>query len=215
MFKWVCLLVAVVALSVFGWMLNDIRLQVHGVTERADKQLDRVDKLTKQLEDHLPHLLATSEKAANTVETHLPTLVNDTETVAEHLDTVTRRLAESRGLLGRLSANPFTESKNKELDSYGGDVLDLVGKQNATIGVQQPGSAAGLRKTMPAKAWAGAHREEAHSLSATAVSKTEMLRDLTRSNTKAPLLIQFGDAAPRLLSDWIRENHPESRSLPW
>src|SRR5205823_4927456 len=92
-FKWVCLLVAVVALSVFGWMLNDMRLQVRGVTERADKQLDRTDRLTKQLDEHLPKLLAESERAAQTVETHLPVILADAETAAD-------RLAQTRGLLG-------------------------------------------------------------------------------------------------------------------
>src|SRR5262245_21005675 len=94
--KWVCLLVAVVALSVFGWMLNDIRLQVRGVTERVDKQLppilERTDQMTRQLDDHLPAILA------------------DTETAADTFADAARDLEATRGLLGRGQAS----GQNKE-----------------------------------------------------------------------------------------------------
>ena len=68
MFKWTCLAVAAVALSVFGWMLNDMRLEFKRLASQADQ--------------HLPKLLSESEHIAGQIDAHLPRLLNQTETAA-------------------------------------------------------------------------------------------------------------------------------------
>ena len=48
MFKWVCLGVAVAALSAFGWMVNDIRLEVQALAEKADRLAVKADELVEK-----------------------------------------------------------------------------------------------------------------------------------------------------------------------
>jgi hypothetical protein len=67
---------------------------------------------------------------------------------------------------------------------------------------------------VPAREWAKASQKDAHSLSLVATSKEEVLHGLARTRSAAPLYIQFASEAPRLLADWLREVHPESKDLP-
>jgi hypothetical protein len=67
---------------------------------------------------------------------------------------------------------------------------------------------------VPAKEWARASRPEAHFLSLSATSKADVLHGLARTKSATPWYIQAGDQAPRLLGDWLRERHPESKGLP-
>src|SRR5262245_35362124 len=91
MFKWTCLLVATVVLCAFGWMLNDMRLHVKALVEKADQHLPSIltktDRLTTQLDEHLPKLLDQTEKASVTINSHMPRLLNQTETAAKTIDT--------------------------------------------------------------------------------------------------------------------------------
>src|SRR5262245_15577591 len=109
MFKWVCLLVAVVALGAFGWMLNDVRLEGEKLAHKADRLVDKAEDLaqntaalvqkadrqlplilaqseqtTSQLDRHLPKLLGQTENAASTISTHLPTLLKRSEVLLAH-----------------------------------------------------------------------------------------------------------------------------------
>src|SRR5271163_2404377 len=61
LFKWVCLLVAVVALSAFGWMLNDMRLDVKNMRQQADKLAGKADDLMTKTDKHLPRILTQTE----------------------------------------------------------------------------------------------------------------------------------------------------------
>ena len=207
MFKWVCLLVAVAALSVFGWMLNDIRLDVKGVTGKTEKVVDDLDR-------HLPRIISQTEKATATVDERLPSLLATVETTADNLDDLSERFAEYRDLMGGVNG-----AKPKEdLLTYGTGILDLLEGQKATIGVKNTAPAAApaagtgtppaaeLRRAVPAKAWAEKSRKDVRFLSLVAKSNPEVLHALCRSNSPAPLYIQLAEqAAPRLLEDWVRE----------
>jgi hypothetical protein len=86
MFKWVCLLVAIAALSAFGWMLNDVRLRIKDLTEIADKQLPplltEARRVTDQLDRHLPKLLTQTDQAATTINDQMPKLLVQSEQAA-------------------------------------------------------------------------------------------------------------------------------------
>jgi hypothetical protein len=90
MFKWLCLLVAVVALSAFGWMLNDIRLQVRSLTVQADKHLPVIlastERVATRLDRDLPRLMQQSELALTDVNAQLPRLLKQAETAAKSID---------------------------------------------------------------------------------------------------------------------------------
>src|SRR5262249_28348692 len=146
--------------------------------------LDRTDQMTKQLDEHLPAILA------------------DTETAADTFADAAQDLEATRGLLGRGQAS----GQDKELARYGAGLLDLIAAQdNATIGVKNPGPRGGRRRAPPARTWAAAHRRDAEVLSLLAISKGELLHALARDRTPAPWHIQIGNQTPRLLADWLLE----------
>jgi hypothetical protein len=231
MFKWVCLLVAIVALSAYGWMLNDIRLQVREVTVKADQHLPAIlastQRVTTQLDQHLPRLLnkaetaateidaalprliKNSEQAAATLDRQLPRLVMSTETTLDGVSDLTASFGHYRALMGL--AHPG--SQNKGLLSYGSSILDLIEGQPATIGLKKPSGEPGLRAARPAKQWAGAARKDNQFLSLVATSKADVVHGLARTESAVPWYIQVGTELPRLLGDWIVANHPESKEL--
>jgi hypothetical protein len=212
-FKWVCLLVAVLALSAFGWMLNDIRLQVKGLTERIDQQLPSIltetQHVTNQLDRHLPKLLDQTEQAVASVNTQLPQVLVHTETAADNLADLSDSFTQYKGLMGVVHGG----SQNKSMLSYGTSLLDLIQGQPATIGVKKAGPNPGLKQPVPARQWASASRKHVNFLSLIATNKAEMLHALARTHSARALHIQFADQAPRLLADWIREIHADSKDL--
>jgi hypothetical protein len=231
MFKWLCLLVAVIALSAFGWILNDVRLEIKGLAERLDRQLPplltETQRVALQLDRHLPKLMAQSEQAAGTINTQMPKLLMQTEQAAETVNRSLPRLLTStelaldnvselsdsfkqyKGLLGVVHA----ASQNKDLFSYGTSLLSWIGGQNATIGTKKSGSESELKQATPASQWAEAARKDAHFLSMAATSKSDLLHGLARTNLTSPLHIQIGTSAPRLLADWVKETHPDSKDV--
>jgi hypothetical protein len=157
MFKWVCLLVAVLALTAYGWMLNDMRLEVKGLApkvekltqkteelvEKTDRQLPailtRAERIGGQLDRHLPSILTQTEQASKTINSHLPTLLTRSETLLVHSEVAVDNLAEVadnfkqyKGLMGVVHA----ASQNKGLFAYGTSLLNFMGGQSATIGVK-------------------------------------------------------------------------------
>lgn len=223
MFKWVCLLVAVAALSAFGWMLNDMRLQVKGLADNADKELvelkgltskaDKVlsqsEQVTKQLDDKVPRILSETEKATTTLNQKLPILLSHTETTVDSIDDLSIRFKQYLGMMGAV----HSATQNKGLFSYASSVLDLIEGQNATVGLKRTGTDQQLKQAQPAKEWANTSRKDAHLLSLGASSKADMLNGLARTNSAMPWYIQFGEKAPRMLADWIKDTHPESKDV--
>jgi hypothetical protein len=161
MFKWLCFGVAVVALSAFGWMLNDMRLRVRELAQKADRLaekgddlVDKTDKhlpriltqteqVTAQLDRQLPRILTQTEQASKTINTQLPTLLAHSETAVDNLSELSDSFKQYKGLMGVV----HVATQNKGLFSYGASILSLLGGQDATIGVKKPGSSAGLNCT--------------------------------------------------------------------
>ena len=85
-FKWVCLVVAVVALAGLGWMLNDIRLQVKGLGEKADTVLKQSEQVTRQLDDQIPRILKQTEEVVGQLNRHLPIILAETQKASATLD---------------------------------------------------------------------------------------------------------------------------------
>jgi hypothetical protein len=226
-FKWSCLLVAVVALAAFGWMLNDLRLEVKGLAPKADRLLARAEELldktdaqlprilsqteqtTAQLDRHLPRILARAEQAAGTINTRLPTLLARSEVAIDNVADLSENFKQYKGLMGIV----HVATQDKGLFSYGTSLLSFLGGHDAGIGVRPAGSSQALRQVTPAKEWASAARGDAHFLSLVAKSKEDVLHGLARTKSSAPWHIQVGKQPPRLLAEWIKEAHPESKGL--
>ena len=213
MFKWICLLVAVVALSAFGWMLNDIRLEVRRVADKADQQLPKiltqVEQVTGQLDQRLPKILTEAEQIGSTTNKQLPSLLARTEAAVDNLAALSEDMRHYQGLLGTVHA----AAQDKDLLAYGGSLLNLIGGQQAIIGVKKSPTEPKLQQALPAKEWAKASKKQVQFLSVAAGSRAEVLHALTRSKSAAPLFVQLKDQAPRLLFDWIKEMHLVSKDL--
>lgn len=227
LFRWACLLVAVVALAAFGWMLNDLRLEVKGLgrnaeqllakadllLDKTDKQLPRIlsetEQVTNQLKTHLPRILAQTELAASTVNTQLPTLLARTEVAIDNVADVSENFKQYKGLLGVVHA----ATQNKGLFSYGTSVLSWLGNTEANLGLKPAGSNQPLRQVTPAKEWASTAQKDAQFLSLAGKTKEDVLHGLARTKAASAWHIQLPNQAPRLLADWLKETHPESKGV--
>jgi hypothetical protein len=225
MFKWICLLVAIAALGGFGWMLNDMRMEVKVLAEKADRltgqaeallartdeQLPRImsqtEKVTNQLDSHLPRILRTTEKAGETINSQLPTLLAHSETAVDSIADLSDSFKQYKGLMGVVHA----ATRHEGLFSYGASILSFLGGSDATVGVKKPGG--GLRHAMPAKAFAAGANGDVHFLSLVSKTKEDMLHGLTRSTSLAALHVQVGDDPPQPLAAWLRAKHPESKDV--
>ena len=157
MFKWTCLAVATVALIVFGWMLNDMRVEVKRVAAQADAHLPRIlsetERVAGQLDTHLPRLLSQTETAADNINRHLPPLLKNSEQAAATLnDQLPRLLTSSEAAADGIAqlADDFGDYKammsvvhaakqEKSLFSYGSSILSFIEGQPATIGRKKAG----------------------------------------------------------------------------
>jgi hypothetical protein len=184
-------------------------LDLKGLTGKADRVLSQSERVTKQLDEQVPRILAATEKATTTLNQQLPILLSHTEAAVDGIEDLSNSFKQYKGLMGVVHRT----TQNKGLFSYASGILDLIEGQNATVGLKKPGADQGLKQAQPAKDWANASRKDAHFLSLGATSKTDVLHGLTRANSGAPRYIQFGDKAPRLLADWVRETHPESKDV--
>jgi hypothetical protein len=213
MFKWVCLLVACAALAAFGWMLNDVRVQLRSLTGQLDQHLPHIltntEQLTERLDRNLPRLLTSAERASTTINEHLPVLLVQATTAADNLAELSDNFAQYRGLLGTVHSS----SQNKDLLTYGASILDLIEGQNATLGVKKAPAEPVSKPSLPAKQWVAAARKQNNFLSLVAASKADVLHGLARTNTATPWFIKIGDQAPRLLADWIKDVHPLSKGV--
>jgi hypothetical protein len=89
----------------------------------------------------------------------------------------------------------------------------LIAGQPATVGLKKSDGEPGLKAARPAKEWAGAARKDNQLLSLVAASKADVLNGLSRTESAAPWYIQIGKDLPRLLRDWVVDNHPESKEV--
>jgi hypothetical protein len=216
MFKWACLLVAVVALTAYGWMLNDLRLEVKALSPKVEKLIDKSEDVAAKVDKHLPRLLAETEQAGKTINTNLPPLVKRSEafldqsaSTEESLIDLTDSFRQYRDLMGGAQGG----KQDKPMLAYGTSLLKFIGEQNASIGVKKRGPEQAVRQAVPARQWASTAQRDLYFLSLVAKTKEDMLHGLARTRSPAPLQILLQDQGPRLLGDFLRDLHPESKGV--
>jgi len=201
MFKWICLAVAVVFLSLFAWILNDVRRVV-----QESRQI--VHTTGQTVNEHLPTIVDKTRKATDVLAENLPEIVQKTRTSTETLAELVEDIRQLKELAGVSNV-----ARDKSLVSYADSVLDFLQASGGTIGVTKTFSS-GLKSTLPAKEWVVAARKEAVFLSAVTTSKSEMLRRLSQTKFGFEWYIQVGAEPPAPLETWLRANHPASKELP-
>jgi hypothetical protein len=201
MFKWICLAVAVSALTVLAWLVNDVRLHI--------RQSSQVVHATGQtVNEHLPTIVDRTRRTTDTVAEHLPEIVakarQSTETLAELAEDI-RQLKELAGV--------SNTTRDKNLVAYADSVLDCIEASGGTIGLKKTFGGSGLRNTLPVKEWVVAARKEALFLTVVAKSKKELVTRLADSKFGSPWQIQVGGQEPVTLLDWLKANHAATKEL--
>lgn len=194
MFKWCCLAVAVVAVLIVGWMVNDVRLQA--------------SRATKTVNENLPEILEKSKQASQAVSDNLPAILEKSKKTTETLAELSEDVRQLRDLAG-LTNRPRDEG----LVRYADSVLDTIEAAGGTIGLKKKLLGSGLKDTMPTKEWVVGARKEALLLTVTARSRGEMLERLAKNKFGSDWHLQVDGAEPVPLAGWLRANHPESKDL--
>lgn len=155
----------------------------------------------------LNELRANLKRTADTLNNDLPRILANTKASTETLKLLAEDLKNLRNLAGVSSG-----SRDRSLVTYADSVLDLIERQQARIGKEKLFGKS-LANPMPANEWAVGARREALYQSFRARSRRQMLERLSKTLTGKTWYIQFEDAKPIPLLDWLLENHPESLDL--
>jgi hypothetical protein len=151
--------------------------------------------------------LSNTEQAAVTLNHRLPRLLASSEAAVEGIAQLTDDLGDYKAMISVVHA----AKREQSLFSYGSSILRFVDGHSATIGRKKVGTDQPLQAALPAKAWTTRAMKDVAALSVTSKSKGDVLHSLTRADSLSPWHIQIGKEAPRLLADWLKETHPESR----
>jgi hypothetical protein len=218
MFKWICLAVAVVFLTVATWMLNDIRLQVRR-TART------IDDAGQMVNEELPAVVERSRTTSEVVSKNLPEVVekvrNGTDTVAKTLPQVVDRVDRTTEVMADLAedvrqlkelAGLGNKPRDKTVAAYADSVLKHIAASGGVIGVKKT-VGRGLKNTRPAADWVAAERREAVFLTLLGRGKKELLQSIGKTRLGFYWYIQLPGQEPVRLLDWLRETHPETKEL--
>jgi hypothetical protein len=188
MFKWACLLLAAVALAGLGWAINDARLELKRSTRTLNEILDK------------------ARTSTDTVAASLPEILAKTRTSADTLAQLSEDVRQLRGLAGLSD-----RGRDRSLVAYAGGVLDAVEGSGGKVGLLKK-LGGGMKDVVPASEWVVGARREAVALVFVARSRAEVLDRLCKNLFGSDWYIQVDDGKPVPLREWIKANHPESRS---
>jgi hypothetical protein len=201
MFKWICLAVAVLFLTVLAWMVNDVRLEI-----RRSTQLIQVTGQT--VNEHLPTIVDKSKKTTDILTEHLPEIVQKTRMSVDTVAELAGDIHQMRELL------VGTQSpKDTNLVTYANSVLKCIEASEGKIGLKRLPPGKGLRNPVPAKEWAAGARLEAAFLTVVAKSKKELVTRLGKNKFGHHWYMEEGGHEPITLLDWLRANHAETKEV--
>lgn len=201
MFKWACLAVATLFLSLLTWLINDVRLQI--------RQTSQTVLTTGQtVNEHLPTIVDRTRKTTDTVAENLPEIVEKTRKSTETLAELSEDIRQMKELAGVANT-----ARDKNLVAYADSVLDRIEASGGTIGLKKTLGGNGLKSAVPAREWVVAARKEALVLTALARSKKELVSRLAVNKFGSPWQFQEPGKEPLPLIDWLRVNHPPTRDL--
>jgi hypothetical protein len=192
MFKWVCLGVATIFLAAVAWMLNDIRRDVR-------RTGDAVQTAGHTVNEQLPAILAKTRVTVEALGEGVPQITDTLVDVAADV----RNLKEA---IGKSSVS----ADIKQL-AYGESLLQFVGASGGTVGLASDSGE--LRKAQPAREWANSARKDLLLYTMLTQTNEQLLGKMTSTKFGSPLSIRVGEAAAVQLIEWLKANHPATRSL--
>lgn len=196
MFKWACLGVAVVFLSVLGWMINDLRVEVRRSSQIVD--------------EHLPPIMDKTRKATDSLLVNLPEIADRVHTTTATVAELTEDIRQLRELLGL----PRGKKRDETLVGYATSVLDALEKSGGVIGLKKT-VGKGLKSPVAANEWVQGARREAFLLTllGKAKSKQDMLTRLATNWRGSNWYIQIDGQEPVTVLNWLKANHAPTREL--
>jgi hypothetical protein len=206
-FKWICLGVAVVFLSVALWMLNDVRLHVRRSAEVVEDSGRVVHQAGEVVNNDLPEIVQRSRETSKVVSDALPEVVERVERTTEVVAELSEDLKQLKELAG-VSHVP----RDRSVVAYADSVLKRIESSAGEIGVKK-NVGSGLKNVRPAADWVREERREAAFLAVLGKSKKQMLDGIVRTKWGTSWFIQAPGQKPVRLLDWLKENHPETREL--
>src|SRR5262245_1039209 len=109
MFKWLCLATAVVAAVVFGWMLNNIRLDIKRTRQLVNQHLppilENTDRAVKVANERLPEILEQTTQVTKTIQEHLPETLKRVDEVTEVASDLSGDIKQLKELWAGLNAD--------------------------------------------------------------------------------------------------------------
>lgn len=218
MFKWVCLGVAAVFLGLLTWMINDMRLQVRRsaelvttagqtINENLPAIVDRSRQTTDLVAKNLPKVLDRVNEVTGTVSENLPEIVDRVDRTTEVLAELSEDIRQLKELAG-ISSN----KRDENLVTYANGLLRVIEKSGGQIGVKKV-VGSGLKNTSSAQEWAVSARKEALFLTLLVKSRKEMLTRLGKTKLGLNWYMELPGKSPVPLIDWLKEHHPETKSL--
>ena len=142
------------------------------------------------------------------VNEHLPKILENVKQSTETLAALSEDIKQLRDLAGA-SGTP----RDRSLAAYADSLLDFIELREAQIGLTKKVMGNGLKSTLPSKEWVAAARREALWLTFRAKSRDELLERLCENKFGSRWYIQFDDADPLPLIDWLKAHHPDTRAV--
>lgn len=142
------------------------------------------------------------------VDEHLPAVLANVKQGTETLAHLSKDIEGLRDLAG-IASGP----RDRSLVVYADSILDFLDQQQGQIGLDKLMSK-GMKDTVPVKDWVTGARKEALWLTFRANSKAELLDRLGKNKFgSAWYFAPTGGGQPVPLIDFIKQNHPDSRTL--
>ena len=198
-FKWVCLVTAIEFGFILLWMISDFKSKMIVALDKAEATIGEVQDSVEKVNSQIPQVLSEIKTTSAT----LSSLADDVELM--------KRVAgvgdgdETRGVRGlALYADEVQQLLDEKFKGRNGNVLieEVIGSD--------------LKKEESAEAFlVGLSKEMVLTILPLSNSKEEVLYRVCHSGIRRkPFYIQFENAEPQLLEEFIKENHPGSRDLP-
>ncbi|MDB5392122.1 MAG: hypothetical protein JWM11_7768 [Planctomycetaceae bacterium] len=201
MFKWICLVTAIIFLGAVGWMINDVRQEIR-------RSIQEVHETGLTINEQLPPVVDKIRNSADVISESLPEVVErikkSTETLAELAEDI-RQLKELVGV--------SNTARDKSLVAYADSVLDTIDASKGSIGLKKTFGGSGLKNVLPAREWVVGARKEALFLTVVAKSKQELLTRLVENKFGSHWYIQLENQNPVDLIDWLKANHVATGEL--
>ncbi len=143
-----------------------------------------------------------------TLDENLPEILANTKKSTATLAVLSEDIRQLRDLAGVASGN-----RDRSLVVYADRLLDLIEASGGQVGLQKIIFGGGLKELLPASEWVVAARKEGLWLSFRAKSKKELFERLTKTKFGAAWHIQFDNAEPTSLADWLAQQDAETAEI--